>query len=173
MGLDNENPDVRQNLGMRLFGSRRYNEAIPYLESAAAIGRAPSSELSYLATAKSLSGDPSAAEETMATAASLYPRSPFVLARYATLLEANGKTAESSAVFERAVKVDRDMAKTWRLLIDSGPKALGEMAARDRRYSDVMGLSPRSAIYAVVTERLIRHPEEEKFSFGKLFKEEE
>jgi len=31
-----------------------------------------------------------------------------------------------------------------------------------------MELTPQSSMYSVVTERLIRHPEEQRFSFGKL-----
>ena len=173
MRLDNENPDVRQNLGMRLFGSRRYKEAIPYLESAISIGRGPSPEFSYLASAKSLAGDARGAEETMASAASLYPRSPFVLTRYAALLTDNGDTDASAELFRRALRIDENKSKTWRLLIDSGPKALSDMAARDARYLPVMDLTPKAAIYAVVTERFIKHPEEEKFSSLKLSKAEE
>ncbi|MEO8573282.1 MAG: O-antigen ligase family protein [Pyrinomonadaceae bacterium] len=173
MRLDDENPDVRQNLGMRLFGNRRFREAIPYLESAVSIGRGPSSELSYLATAKSVTGDASGAEQSMASAAALYPRSPFVLTRYATLLKDNGKTDESADLFSRALQIDERSANTWRLLIDSGPKAVSEMAARDRRYSPVMDLVPKNSIYSVVAERFIKHPEEEQFSIGKFFTEEE
>ena len=167
MRLDDENPDVRANLGMRLFRSRRYEESIPYLQSAISIGRAPSSELSYLATAKALAGDDQGAEETMATAASLYPRSPFVLTRYAMVMEKNGRTAESADIFSRATKLDERAANTWRALIVSGPKAVSDMAARDSAYLPVMELRPESSIYAVVTERFIRFPEERRFSFSK------
>ncbi len=173
MRLDDENPDVRVDLGMRLFRSRRYQEAIPYLESAISIGRAPSAELSYLATTRTFAGDLGGAEQTMSEAASLYPRSPFVLTRYATLLELNGKHDESAEMFARAVKIDERSARTWRVLIDSGPMALTDMAARDTQYGFPMDLSPKSSIYAVVTERLIRHPEEQRFSYGKLSEEEE
>jgi O-antigen ligase len=173
MRLDDENPDARQNLGMRLFRNRRYKESIPYLESAISIGRAPSAELSYLATAKTLTGDPQGAEETMASALSLYPRSPFVLTRYATVLESNGKTAAAAEMFDRAVRIDERAARSWRLMIVGGPKSLGEMAARDAGYSTVMDLQPENSIYAVVTERLIMHPEEQKYSFGKVTTDED
>lgn len=164
MRLDDENPDARHNLGMRLFRRQRYADAVPYLESAVKIGRAPSTELSYLATAKTLSGDYAGAEATMKTASEMYPRSPFVLTRYSTLLDSHGKDSEAAAVFSRAVAINQRAATTWRMMITSGPKALSEMAARDRSYMKVMELTPQGSIYAVVTERYIKFPEERRFS---------
>jgi Tfp pilus assembly protein PilF len=164
MWLDDENPDTRHNLGMRLFRRQRYLDSVPYLESAVKIGRAPSSEFSYLATAKTLSGDAVGAESTMKTASEMYPRSPFVLTRYSTLLEGHGKFAEAAAVFNRAVEINERAATTWRMMINSGPKALSETAARDRSFMKVMELTPQGSIYAVVTERYIKFPEERRFS---------
>jgi O-antigen ligase/Flp pilus assembly protein TadD len=167
MTLDDENPDARHNLGMRLFRRERYGEAVPYLESAIQIGRAPSAELSYLATAKTLSGDPAGAEATMKAASELYPRSPFVLTRYSTLLDSHGNTAEAVSVFQRAKTINESAAKTWQAVIVSGPKALSELAARDKSYMQVMQLKPESSIYAVVTERYIKFPDEQRFSIFK------
>jgi O-antigen ligase/Flp pilus assembly protein TadD len=173
MKLDDEKPDVRHNLGMRLLRRQRYADAVPFLEAAISIGRAPSSELSYLATAKALSGDTSGAEATMKFASELYPRSPFVLTRYSTLLESNGKQVEAAAVFRRAVEIDERAAKTWQAIIVSGPKVLSEMAARDDSYMQVTQLSPESSVYAVVTERYIRHPDEQRFSLFKAVRDYE
>jgi Flp pilus assembly protein TadD len=164
MQLDDENPDVRHNAGMRVFRRKRYGEAVPYLLSAVRIGRAPSSEMSYLATAQSLSGDAVGAEATMKAASELYPRSPFVLTRYSTLLESHGKTAEAAELFDRARQINERSATTWRTMITAGPKALSEMAAVDRSLMKVMELTPENSIYAVVTERYIRFPEEQRFS---------
>jgi Flp pilus assembly protein TadD len=131
------------------------------------IGRAPSAELSYLATAKTLSGDPAGAEATMKAASELYPRSPFVLTRYSTLLDSHGNTAEAVSVFQRAKTINESAAKTWQAVIVSGPKALSELAARDKSYMQVMQLKPESSIYAVVTERYIKFPDEQRFSIFK------
>ena len=173
MRLDNENPDARQNLGMRLFRRQRYAASVPYLESAISLGRAPSSELSYLATAKSLSGDAEGAESTMRIAAEMYPRSPFVLTRYSTLLESNARAAEASRVFDRATSIDPGEAMAWRVIINSGPKALSELSARDNSYMPVMQLTPQASIYAVVTERYIRFPDEQRFSMVKVVLDDE
>jgi O-antigen ligase len=172
MMLDDENPDARHNLGMRIFRGRGYARSVPYLESAILIGRAPSAELSYLATAQSLSGDPAAAEATMKMASELYPRSPFVLTRYSTLLESHGKHDEAGALFNRAKQINERAAITWRAAITRGPKALSEMAARDSAYMHVMELTPQGSIYAVITERFIRFPEEQRFSLFKAVEDE-
>ena len=173
MRLDDENPDVRQDLGLRLFRNKRYSDAIPFLESATSVGKATSADLSYLATARSLAGDQAGAEKTLSIAAALYPRSPFVLSKYASVLESNGKTAEADELLERASNINSRSARTWQVLINSGPKALSDMAARDSSYSAVMELKPQSSIYAVVAERLILHPDEQRFSFGKFSNDDE
>jgi O-antigen ligase len=164
MRLDTENPDARHNLGMRLLRRKRFAAAVPHLASAIQLGRSPSSEMSYLATVQSLSHDPAGAEATMKAAAELYPRSPFVLTRYSTLLEDHGKHAEAAEYFNRAVEINERAAITWRAVINSGPKAVSEMAARDTAFMQVMELSPEGSIYAVVTERFIKNPAEQRFS---------
>jgi O-antigen ligase len=168
MALDEDNPDVRQNVGIRLLQRGRYAEAVPYLESAIDIGRATSADFSYLASAQSLGGDEIGAELTMRKAATYYPRSAFVLTRYSELLESNGKHAEAAAVFERAKSIDERAAITWRGVITRGPKAVSEMAARDKDYMQVMQLMPTGSVYAVVAERYLKHPEEQRFSMLKI-----
>lgn len=168
MRLDDENPNAHHNYGMRLFRRRLYGAAIPYLQNAVDIGRAPSVELSYLASAKTLSGDNLAAEETMRFATELYPRSPFVLTRYSILLAENGRTAESERSFQRATEIDRRAAASWKAFINLGPKVLSEMAARDKGYLQVSELVPESLVYAVVTERYIKFPDERRFSLIKV-----
>ncbi len=171
MRLDNENPDARNNLGMRLLRRKQYAQAIPYLESAIVLGRASSAEFSYLATAKTLSGDAPGAENTMRTASEMYPRSPFVLTRYATLLESHGKREESAVVYSRASEINPRAALTWRSIINFGPKSVSELAARDKSYMQIMELTPESSIYAVVAERYIKYPEEQKFSLVRVTRE--
>jgi O-antigen ligase len=173
ISLDDENADAYQNLGMRLFRRQRFAESIPYLESSRVLGRAPSAELSYLATAKTLSGDSPAAIATMKIASELYPQSPFVLTRYATLLESCGNNPEASEIFDRALAIDRRAAMTWRTVIDSGPKTLSERAALDKSLMQIMELTPQSSIYAVVTERYIKFPEEQRFSVVKVLAPED
>lgn len=164
MQLDNENPDARNNFGMRLLHSKRYGEAAEYIEESIRIGRGSSTDYFYLATAQALSGDNIGCEATLAKAAILYPRSTFVLSRYSSVLAVNNKSVEAENIFKRALTIDRRSAQTWRALIEKGPKTASELAAVDTGYMHVMELHPQASIYAAVTERLLNHPEEQRFS---------
>jgi O-antigen ligase len=160
MALDDENPDVRSSMGMRLFQEERFSDAIPYLTESIRIGCAQSVNYSYLASAQTLAGNNEAAEKTMAAAAVLYPRSTFVLTRHAALLHANGKSAESAAELERARRLDIRAANTWWILINDGSQAASDLAFRSNNYIAVMDLQPRRSIYAVLDERDVRFPEQ-------------
>ena len=164
--LDAENPEPAYYLGIRLLKERRYEESAAHLKKSIRIGKAPSVDYSYLATAQFLAGENVAAEETLAEAAMLYPRSVFVLARYSVILSMNGKPEKSIEIADRARSVDAVSANTWLALIEYGPKKASELAFQDTSYKAVMDLEPYDCIYALITERDIRFPEERiKFPF--------
>jgi O-antigen ligase/Tfp pilus assembly protein PilF len=166
--LDDENPFAPNAFGMRLFVEKRYADAVPYLSEATRLGRATSADLSYLATAQRLAGDVRGAQQTFAYAAELYPRSTFVLTRYAAVLRENGDQALADKMLARAIEINPSTANSWRVFIDEGPTRVSELAARDEDYAKVMDLSPPSAIYALKAERDILYPEQvANFNFGK------
>ena len=159
MKLDNENPDAPNILAMRLFSAKQFSRVPPLLERSAAIGKANSTDLSYLASSYTLAGDGIAAADTMRKAAELYPRSVFVLSRYAVLANTNGDVSAATAALERAKAIDPRAANTWVELITKGPLAASEAAARDGSvYLKVMDLRPNQAIYAVLDERDVNIP---------------
>ena len=160
MSLDDENPDVRNNFGKRYFRNERYAEAIPLLADSIRIGRAESTDFSYLATCQSLTGDPAAAEDTMRQAAALYPRSPFVLTRYAGILQNNKKADEAAIFLDRALDLDRPAANTWWTMINRGSQVASDLAFSRKDHLPIMDLQPTASIYAVLDERQILHPEE-------------
>ena len=160
MRLDGENADAPYFLGLRLVEEGRYAEAVPYLQNSIRIGRAPSADFSYLASAQSLAGDNEGAERTFEEAATLYPRSPFVLTRYAALLKANGRIDHSREQFARAVGINSSQANTWWTVLTESPLAASGNAFKNKNYAEVMDLKPESALYAVKAERDIRFPEE-------------
>ena len=49
-------------------------------------------------------------------------------------------------------------------MITEGPKVASERAVKEKEFATVMDLQPQNSIYAAVTERLIKFPEEQKFS---------
>jgi Tfp pilus assembly protein PilF len=160
MSLDSENPQAPNSYGMRLFRSARYAEAIPMLTAAVEIGRATSIDYSYLASAYSGNGNAERAEKTLATAKDLYPRSAFVLVRYASLLKENGNESSSAQMLSRAKSINVRATNTWWTLINSGPRAASDLASGREDYVKVMDLRPEQAIYAVIAEREIRFPNE-------------
>lgn len=163
--IDDENPFAKNHHGTRLYREQRFADSVPHLAHAIEIGLATSDSFSYLATAQTLSGDSAGAEATMAKAAKLYPRSVFVLVRYGLLQRENGKLADSAVTLERAGQINARAARTWQTMITQGFRIASskEVADRDGLVS-VMDLQPQSGIYAVLSERLIKYPEEQRFS---------
>lgn len=158
MQIDHTNPTAPYFLGLRLVERGRYAEAVPYLKRSVEIGQARSTDYSYLATAQSLDGDNEGAENTFAEASRLYPRSPFVLTRYAALLMASGKNEEAKIQFERALKINAKDSNAWWAFINHGPKAANDLAFSTTDHTAVMDLRPYDSIYAIVAERDIRFP---------------
>ncbi|HMJ08463.1 MAG TPA: O-antigen ligase family protein [Pyrinomonadaceae bacterium] len=165
MRLDRENAEAPYFLGLRLIDKARYAEAIPYLQNPIRMGKARSADFSFLATSQTLAGDTVGAERTFAEAAAMYPRSPFVLTRYAALLKENGKTGEMAVQLERAAGINPKQAKTWWVMITESPQAAADLTVHGDDSVPLMDLQPQTAMYAVKAEREIRHPEE-RFSFS-------
>lgn len=164
--LDNENPNADYFHGLRLVKDNRFAEAVPYFRRAIAYGLGTSSVYSYLATAQTLSGDNAGAEKTFAEATRLYPLSPFVRTRYATLLQANGKAEEARQQMDSALKINKKSAKTWWSLMNNGLPETTRTAFSDKEFVQVMDLTPPQSIEAVLTERNIKFPHEKvEFNF--------
>lgn len=172
--LDPEDPLPHYYLGLRLIEAGEYGKAAPLLKESIRIGKAPSCDYSYLATAQSLAGDNAAAEQTFADAAVMYPRSTFVLARYAALLKSNNKNAESELQMQRARLINEREANGWLAFITKGSKFASDLAfQRPDKQTKVMDLLPSECIYAVLAERDIRYPDErERFPWEKIQKAE-
>ena len=168
--LDPENPVAYKSAGMRAFRDREFAKAIPLLQQSVEMGESTSTSFSYLASAQILAGDLDGAESTLRKAAAIYPRSVFVQSRFTSILQTNGKTGEAAKVFEKASALDRRSAATWLTLLTKGA---AEVSSRSIDPASgiipVMDLGPQSGMYSVMTERLIMHPEEQKFSMYKAF----
>lgn len=165
--LDDENPDARYYYGLRLLKDNKYSEAVPYFKQAIALGLAPSSTYSYLATAQTLSGDTTGAEKSFAEAVRLYPLSPFVHARYASLLQVTSGKEESRQQLNRALEINKKQANTWWTLLNRGLPETTRAAFNNENMVQVLDLTPADSVSAVLTEREIRFPAEKiKINFG-------
>lgn len=163
--LDDENPFAQNYHGMRLFREQQFARSVPHLSEAIDTGVTTSDSFSYLASAQALSGDNISAEKTMARAATLYPHSVFVLVRYGILQRENGKLTASAETLKRAGQIDGRAARTWQTMISQGFRVASLKETVDRNdLAAVMDLQPQSGIFAVLSERLIKHPEEQRFS---------
>lgn len=158
--LDDENPTAHFALAMNLLFAGRYPESTVQFQQTIEAQRATSTDFSYLATAQTLAGDSEGAEKTMAEALRLYPLSPFVRIRYAALLQNNGKLEESAKHRQIAMEINKRLALTWWLLINEGARQVTFRFAEDKNYVAVMSLTPEPAIFAVLTEREIKYPNE-------------
>ncbi|MBA2378839.1 MAG: O-antigen ligase family protein [Blastocatellia bacterium] len=165
MWLDHENADAPYVLALRLLQAERYADAVPHFQHAIRLGLARSADFSYLASAQALANDYKGAEATFAKAVSLYPRSPFVLTRYAALLEHNGKHDAAKTYLDRALQINPRQTRTWWALLTESPLKATQAAFQNKDNAEVMDLLPHIALYAVKEERDIRFPEE-RFSFN-------
>ncbi len=158
--LDSENPNPHYFLGLKLFKAKRFAESVPEFKTAIKLGAATSPIYNYLAAAQLLSSDPAGAEQTFAEAVNLYPFSTFVRARYAAILEGNGKFAVAQTQFNRALELDPQQARTWQAVINQGIKKAAEESLKNDNYAKIDYLLPTRAVEAVKDEREIVHPEE-------------
>lgn len=158
--LDDENPDAEFSLGYRLMDAKRYAEASEHFERSIRIGRGPSISYSYLATSYLMGGKPAEAERSFAQAVKMYPMSAFARTRYAFILQENDELERSGTELEKARSIKAADAVTWWTMMNEGAKKATENANRDKTISPIMDLRPTAAIYAILFERIIEHPEE-------------
>ena len=158
--IDDENAPVYYNQGVRLLLQNRSSEALPFLEKAVNLGLTASACYSHLASAHTLAGDNKSAEKVMAQAVKVYPRSVFVRIRYSTLLEINGNTEMAKQNFETALALNEKAARGWSILINEGATIASLKAFRENQSTPPMDLAPHNAVFAVLDEREIIHPEE-------------
>jgi O-antigen ligase len=168
--LDPENPEAFKSSGMRAFRDRDFEKAVLLLQRSIEMGETTSTSFSYLASAQIFAGDTDGAETSFRMAAAIDPRSVFVQARFSSILKANGKSDEASKVFETASSLNQKAAATWVTLLTKGAAEVSSRSIDPNSgILPVMDLTPQSGMYAVMTERLIKHPEEQKFSMFKAF----
>ena len=158
--LDSANASPNYSLGFRLMKETYYRESAAEFQKAIDKGLYTSITYSHLTTAHILAGQFQEAEKSLAGAAEIYPQSIFVRVRYAFILKEIGKDAESEKQFEIARRLDDKQAETWRSLITEGALRTSENAKDNKQILPLTKLKPEQAVYAVLNERQILHPEE-------------
>jgi O-antigen ligase len=160
--LDADNAAAYYDYAQKLLHDGQPAAAAPHFRAGINKGLFATVNYSYLATAQTLANDFSAAEATMNEAVRIYPKSVFVLTRYAVLLEQNGKTELAAQHYKEAAEIDQKQAIGWRLLLTKGAQAASNNAHSEKKSIEIMDLFPQNAFYAVMDERELLHLEEKQ-----------
>jgi O-antigen ligase len=151
------NASAYYSYGLRLYFDKQPEKAAPLLEKAVANGLDVSFVYSYLASAQAASRNFPAAEETLAKALKIYPRSTFIRARYASLLEKKGEPEKAAEQMEIARLIDDKQANGWQELITTGAKASALKARNDETVTAPADLYPTGGLYAVLDEQAVEN----------------
>lgn len=158
--LDEANAAANYLAASKLLGEAHYGEAALQFQAAIDKGVATSATYSYLISTHSLNGDDRAALNCAAAAVKVFPFSPFMLNRYAVLLEKSGNSQEAQIHYAKAKKIDDRQAETWRIFITQGARKAAEAGRNGVGVPLMADLYPQDGLYAMLAERQILYPEE-------------
>jgi len=142
-----------------LLAHKQYANAALHFRRAIDKGKATSVDYTRLSTAQLLGDDLDGAESTIREALRAYPRSAFLYARLAFILDRMDKHDEAVAALNAGISINKGQALSWWNLMTKG----GAVAANEaftQKLPSLMELAPRDAVYAVKDERETLHPEE-------------
>ena len=158
--LDPANAAANLYLGVRLRDENQFQESSRQLKEAVAKGLNPMGSYSYLISSQVLANDFEEAKDTASEAVKIFPYSVFARARYGSLLEKLKLKDEAAEQYEIAKQLNKRQAETWQLLINEGSLVTIEKAKSNDEILSLDKLNPSDAIYAILSERQILHPEE-------------
>lgn len=138
--------------GLFLYRLKRPHEALPHLRYAVSRGLNTSANYAFLAAVEEEAGDLAGAERTLTEAVAAYPRSVFLLVRYAATLERAGKTEASASAFSNALLVDARTARGWYQLIQFDIDAAIVASRQDTEIATPRELLPQQAFFVVLEE---------------------
>ncbi|MBX7060125.1 MAG: O-antigen ligase family protein [Pyrinomonadaceae bacterium] len=159
IAIDPANATLEWGYAKSLASQKRYREAADHFQRAIDKGKATSIDYARLSIAQRLGGDLDGAEATIREALRAYPRSPFLYVRLAYILDLNGKHEESAAALNQAIGLDKGQSLSWWNFMTNGG-AVAAKEAFDQKLPPLMELKPREAVYAIMGEREVLHPEE-------------
>ncbi|MEZ5423420.1 MAG: O-antigen ligase family protein [Pyrinomonadaceae bacterium] len=142
-----------------LVSHKEYANAALHFRRAIDKGKATSVDYTRLSIAQFLGNDLDGAESTIREALRAYPRSAFLYARLAFILDRKGQPDDAATALNTGISINRGQALSWWNFMTKG----GAVAANEaftQNLPPLMELVPRDAIYAVKDERETLHPEE-------------
>ncbi|HMM80045.1 MAG TPA: O-antigen ligase family protein [Pyrinomonadaceae bacterium] len=159
IAIDPANATLEWGFAKALLSDKQYGDAALHFRRAIYKGKATSIDYARLSIAQALGGDLDGAEATIREALRAYPRSPFLYVRLAYILDLNGKHEESAAALNQALGLDKGQSLSWWNFMTKGG-AVAAKEAFDQKLPPLMELKPREAVYAIMGEREVLHPEE-------------
>ncbi len=166
IALDAANVSADFSFGIRLFGAGKYVQSAEEFRQSVNKGFNDSVSYSYLISAQTLAKQPQKALNTASEAVRIFPYSVFLRVRFAALLNKFDEKDEAENQLNIAAQIDKKQAETWHRLINEGSLKATQAASVDKQISTLDKLVPAQAVYAVLAEREILHPEEKsKFNF--------
>ncbi len=166
IALDAANASADFSFGIRLFGAGKYVQSAEEFRQSVNKGFNDSVSYSYLISAQTLAKQPQKALNTASEAVKIFPYSVFLRVRFAALLNKFDEKDEAENQLNIAAQIDKKQAETWHRLINEGSLKATQAASVDKQISSLDKLVPAQAVYAVLAEREILHPEEKsKFNF--------
>lgn len=159
IAIDPANATLEWGYAKSLASQKRYREAAEHFQRAIDKGKATSIDYARMSIVQRLGGDLDGAEATIREALRAYPRSPFLYVRLAYILDLNGKHEESAAALNQAISLDKGQSLSWWNFMTNGG-AVAAKEAFDQKLPPLMELKPREAVYAIMGEREVLHPEE-------------
>lgn len=159
MALDGQEGMFKYSYGTSLYNSGRMEESASQMRFAIDKGIATSIAYFYLAAAQIGAKKPAEAEQTLLEALRLYPRSIFLRTFYAFLLKENGKTEQSEIEYAKALQINSEQAKSWRVAQTEGATRLSRMQNGGENFVVVMELRPTDGIYALLDFQRQNNPE--------------
>lgn len=159
IAMDPANATLEWGFAKDLLSNKQYDDAALHFRRAIDKGKATSVDFTWLSIAQRLGGDLDGAEATIREALRAYPRSAFLYARLAYILDRKGQPDSAATALSSGTSLDRGQALSWWNFMTKGG-AVAAKEAFDQKLPPLMELMPREAVYAVKDEREALHPEE-------------
>lgn len=149
-----ENGGAQLAYSSRAASQGRYGEAARLVESSIQNGTGASVTYARLADLYLDAGDTAAAEGGLKRGIRVFPRSLYLRARLAVLLERAGRSEDSRAELEAARAIDLRQANGWYAIITKGSSDAYQISRNDPTVAGPAELLPSNAVYPYLDEKM-------------------
>jgi tetratricopeptide (TPR) repeat protein len=153
--LDPDNPGAELAAAQAYVREKRWEDAVPHFRRVIDRGFGVTVVYSYMANAQEMSGKLDSAEASLREAAAIFPRSTFIRARLAIVLEKNGNNRDAEEQVSIGRSIDPKQTNGWHAVIKDGIlDAHLKAQSEPDKYAAPPALRPYNAIYAYNTDKV-------------------